>query len=383
MIHQEDLALVLCGGGGKGAFQIGMWKALEELEYFDKIKAVSGSSIGALNAVLFALGDFEMAKKIWYSIRRDTIFSLNDKDSGGLFSRDGLSKILYEMDLFALADADMEVFVTVLDKQSAEIKSYKLNHLPKEEQIELLLASSALPILYESISHKDGEYMDGGVIKSGNVPISPLYENGYRNILISSMNPAFTLHNISDDIWDNPLRRIDIEKEYRGCDFSVIVPLEDLGGKLNGTLDFSQVGIRNRMICGYRDSLKQLKKEDVYYMWHKLNKINVQLDIQMKRMFHSGSEIEDFLNKTNPGMFNIPMETLGGKVFYKDVISMFGWKLQQHVVPGLQTHYRLLDPEDVRRAWFLNSEDFLLALDDYEAAKKFEMTEMKETEQME
>lgn len=370
--NQDDLALVLCGGGGKGAFQIGMWKAMEEVGIYSKIRAVSGSSIGALNAVLFALGDFEQAKKIWYSIRRDTVFSLSDRDSGGLFSRDGLSRILYELDLTALADAPMEVFVTVVDRQSAEIKSYKLNDLPQKEQIELLLASSALPIIYESVSHKDGDYMDGGVIKSGNVPIAPLYENGYRNIMISSVNPSFSLHNISDDIWNNPLRRIDVEKEFRGCDFTVIVPLEDMGGKLNGTLDFSQIGIRNRMVCGYRDSLKQLKKEDVYYM-HRLNKINVQLDMQMKRMFHSGADIEDFVNKTNPGMFNIPVETLGGKVFYKDVISMFGWRLQQHIVPGLRIHYRLLDPEDVRRAWFINPEDLLLALDDYEAAQKFEV----------
>lgn len=118
--NQGDLALVLCGGGGKGAFQIGMWKAMEEVGIYSKIKAVSGSSIGALNAVLFALGDFEQAKKIWYSIRRDTVFSLSDRDSGGLFSRDGLSRILYELDLTVLADAPMEVFVTVVDRQSSD-----------------------------------------------------------------------------------------------------------------------------------------------------------------------------------------------------------------------------------------------------------------------
>ena len=51
--------LALCGGGAKGAFHIGMWKALLKFHYAEKIKAVSGTSVGALNAVLFSLGDYE------------------------------------------------------------------------------------------------------------------------------------------------------------------------------------------------------------------------------------------------------------------------------------------------------------------------------------
>ena len=43
-------ALVLSGGGGKGAYQIGVWKALRKLHY--KIDIVTGTSVGALNAVL-------------------------------------------------------------------------------------------------------------------------------------------------------------------------------------------------------------------------------------------------------------------------------------------------------------------------------------------
>ncbi len=52
----KKFALALCGGGGKGAYQIGVWKALAELDMTKNIEAVSGTSVGALNAVLIALG---------------------------------------------------------------------------------------------------------------------------------------------------------------------------------------------------------------------------------------------------------------------------------------------------------------------------------------
>lgn len=45
---------------------------------------------------------------------------------------------------------------------------------------------------------------------------------------------------------------------------------------------------------------------------------------------------------------NIPLRTLGGLQFWGDVEWHDGWRIQEHV---LLRHHRLLDPEDVRRAW--------------------------------
>lgn len=64
MDQEKDWGLVLAGGGGKGAYEIGAWKALRERTDL-KITAVSGTSVGALNAALFCTGDFELAEEIW------------------------------------------------------------------------------------------------------------------------------------------------------------------------------------------------------------------------------------------------------------------------------------------------------------------------------
>ena len=47
-------------------------------------------------------------------------------------------------------------------------------------------------------------------------------------------------------------------------------------------------------------------------------------------------------------MPNIPLQTMGGKVFWNELAESDGWRLQKNMVTG---HCRILDPEDVRRAW--------------------------------
>ena len=68
-MHIEDLkrgkiGLVLCGGGFKGAYQIGVWKALKKIgiEHFE---AIAGTSVGALNAILIANNEPEVAEAVW------------------------------------------------------------------------------------------------------------------------------------------------------------------------------------------------------------------------------------------------------------------------------------------------------------------------------
>jgi predicted acylesterase/phospholipase RssA len=64
LLRGSRIGLVLCGGGFKGAYQVGAWKALRELG-FDRFTAVAGTSVGALNAVLIANGDVETAETVW------------------------------------------------------------------------------------------------------------------------------------------------------------------------------------------------------------------------------------------------------------------------------------------------------------------------------
>lgn len=67
------LGLALEGGGAKGAYEIGAYRALTELGYhFD---VICGVSIGAINAALLAQGDCEKAAEFWETTANDDLFS--------------------------------------------------------------------------------------------------------------------------------------------------------------------------------------------------------------------------------------------------------------------------------------------------------------------
>ena len=59
-------AVVLGGGGSKGAYQIGVWQALRELGL--DYRVVTGTSVGALNGALMAQGEFEAAYALWWEM---------------------------------------------------------------------------------------------------------------------------------------------------------------------------------------------------------------------------------------------------------------------------------------------------------------------------
>ena len=62
----KEYGLVLDGGGARGAYQIGAWKALVEAGV--KFNAVAGTSVGALNGALICMGDIEKAEGIWHRL---------------------------------------------------------------------------------------------------------------------------------------------------------------------------------------------------------------------------------------------------------------------------------------------------------------------------
>lgn len=67
------IGLVLAGGGGKGAYELGVWKALKQLNLTKYISVFSGTSIGAFNSVLFAMDEMEKADKLWEEVTMDKL----------------------------------------------------------------------------------------------------------------------------------------------------------------------------------------------------------------------------------------------------------------------------------------------------------------------
>ena len=71
---KKEYGLVLAGGGTKGAYEVGVWKAIKELKL--NVTAITGASIGALNAALILQDDLDKMIELYKTIEIDNILKL-------------------------------------------------------------------------------------------------------------------------------------------------------------------------------------------------------------------------------------------------------------------------------------------------------------------
>ena len=262
----DKLGIVLDGGGGRGAYQIGVWKYLKESKLYNSISAISGTSVGGLNSCLFALDEYNLAETIWTRKIQDKILSIDIDikeicgkialqfgiqnfvpgasiisfftmlSTRGYFSRKGLIEIIDEyIDLNELSKMEFPIYATCVELPLFETRYFKLNGYDTETIKKILLATSAIPIIFPKEEIEGKYYYDGGI--KDNSPINPLYEEGCTDIIV--------IHLKADEI---------LKDRREGVNIYEICPQEDLGNFFKGTLDFSTEGAYRRIEQGYRDA---------------------------------------------------------------------------------------------------------------------------------
>lgn len=157
--------LILSGGAARGIAHIGVIKALEDMGF--KVRALSGSSAGAIVAVFYAYGYtpeemLDMVKET----RWLTLFTPRIPRSG-LFSFSRAEKLLKKLlRTERLEDLGRKVYVCVTDFLSA-----RSLYMSKGDLAPILLGSCALPGVFEPVRYRDYVFVDGGVMN--NLPVEP------------------------------------------------------------------------------------------------------------------------------------------------------------------------------------------------------------------
>lgn len=197
----KKYGLVLGGGGAKGAYEMGAIKALSEMGILDNLSAVAGTSIGAVNMVLLASRDMERAEKAWKNINVDDFLELDGnefditRDGDGLLSREGLKRLLKENgDYEKIKESVIPQYITVSNKLpegKLSVEYVKLNGKDIDTIESYIMASSAIPIVYDAVSVENGFYCDGGLCD--NNPIRPVYDEGIRDIIVISNDSTFVV----------------------------------------------------------------------------------------------------------------------------------------------------------------------------------------------
>lgn len=104
-------ALVFGGGGARGAYEIGVWMAMEELNI--KVDIVVGTSIGALNGALYAQQDYELAQTVWNQMNPEVVIA------------NGVN-IDYDLDLLMSQRHQFELFLKqFIQRKSVDITPLK------------------------------------------------------------------------------------------------------------------------------------------------------------------------------------------------------------------------------------------------------------------
>ena len=276
-LFAQEYALVLSGGGGKGAYQVGVWKALSEYGIAQKTSVISGSSVGALNAALFAITDSAQAQRLW---SEEVSHKLTQ--DGSLISQKGLSEILDSLPLEELYDSRISVYATSVRDRLKILKFFNthilgagagshsyyfyLNNDSEEGIKSKLLASSAFPVICDSVFVDDGDgghfYSDGGEESVGgdNLPIKPIIDNfpSIKNIIVVYLSDK-----------NHVSRRIQA-KDYDKINIIELFPSIDLDGDgflegiLDGTANFSRERIELLIKKGYSDTVDFFHRRRIY-----------------------------------------------------------------------------------------------------------------------
>lgn len=253
----EKRAIVLCGGGAKGAYQIGALKALRKLNFDPDI--ITGTSVGALNAAFVVMGSVKKAEKLWSKLNMEDVFGFTGKQSD-------ISKVKSMTELTAKLiksreSASYEPLLKLINKNINERKIRKSNieygfvttqfsplkkieiykeDIPYGQMKNYIMASAACYPYMKSFNINNKSYIDGGYFD--NMPIDMVIKRGATDVVVIDLKGV---GKINKQI-DVPAKITFIRTNYN----------------LGGIMLFNKENSKRNIKLGYLDTLKAFNKLD-------------------------------------------------------------------------------------------------------------------------
>ncbi|QVK19342.1 patatin-like phospholipase family protein [Mycoplasmatota bacterium] len=308
-------ALVLSGGGAKGSYQIGVWKALRELKV--DVSLVVGTSVGALNGAFFAQNQYEEAYNMWSNIKMKNVFEFDENllDEINKIREEGFSTLNLKMikqplekiikdrgiditplrqmidhfldeDIIRKSNIDFG-FVTFSITERKPLKLF-LEDIPYGELKYYLMGSASVPG-FSPDKEDNKRFIDGGIYD--NFPIKMAIEKGYKEIIAVSLKP----------------KRL---KRYCGVDVTYIHPSNRLGSFLYFNKERSLIN----MEMGYLDALKAFDKlKGINYYFYNLP--------SEKEIFYCLNSLKEDEIKTITRL-SIHRECLNHRILFEEAIPI-------------------------------------------------------------
>ena len=276
MKKTEKVALVLSGGGAKGAYEAGVWQALTDLGI--NIDIVTGTSVGSINGAMVCQGDLELTIKMWRELETHMIFDVAEGSQPIDYAREivinkgagstRLKKLLSEyVDEEKIRNSPVEFGLVTVERNTLKpVKLFKEDI--KEGQIAdfIVASASAYPAIH---AHEiDGvEYIDGGYADV--LPVDMAIEKGATSVIAVKLNAIGVLKH--DSLKNAPNLTV-IESKW----------------PLGNTLIFDTDNARKIMRLGFLDAMKAFDVfEGTYYAFAKgsFNKTDTKMADLCAKLF--------------------------------------------------------------------------------------------------
>ena len=241
---EKKTALVLSGGGSRGAYEAGAWQALTELGI--QIDIVTGTSVGAINGAMVVQGDLDNTVRLWKEIETHMIFDVPEGTQPREYAREivfhkgagtsGLKKLLKKyIDEETLRSASADFGVVIV-----ELPTFTPHYVYKEEMkpgqlLDYILASASLYPAIHSCKIDGKEYIDGGYADV--MPVQMALDKGADEVIA---------------VYLNAVGIVDRKALQATPNLTLIESKWDLGS----TLIFDTDNARRIMRLGYLDAMK-------------------------------------------------------------------------------------------------------------------------------
>ena len=264
---KKKIAFVLGGGGARGAYEIGVWQALREMDI--KIDIVAGSSVGAINGAMVTQNTFNVAVNLWKEIQTDMVMDI------GLPKKvSPLRKLLDRyVDEELIRNGETEFGLVSLELPGLVSRDFFLEDIPRGKLIDYIIASASLFPAFRAADINDTKYVDGGYLN--NLPVDAALKKGATHVVAVDLETRGIVRK-------EPLKQVDHLKIIR-CNW-------DLGS----ILDFDGKGSLRNLRLGYLDGLKAYGFFDgLYYAFPKgdFNKRVLKSAEEAGRIFDLNPEV--------------------------------------------------------------------------------------------
>lgn len=187
-------ALILSGGGSRGAFQVGVCQYLKEKKWDPDL--ICGTSVGSINAVALGAGmPLDKMARIWTTHSTGNIFRprifrffwnwLLKRPFQSLADTAPMrSLITRHLDMRALRHSRREVIITAVNMLSSRLRLFDHHEIG----VEHVMASCAMPGLFPWQMIEGEPYWDGGMM--ANTPLFPAIARGAEEIVVVLLSPA-------------------------------------------------------------------------------------------------------------------------------------------------------------------------------------------------